>query len=92
MSDSLDQFHMRRSNLALVLGELIADPRTRAQLATDIDMTRGAVGSLVNDLIARRLVRTASDRPQPPQRLLLYRRVCASAIHPRCYRRPAKPA
>ncbi|WP_338418527.1 ROK family transcriptional regulator [Microcella alkaliphila] len=48
---------MRQSNLALVLSEVIRGPRSRAQLADDIGMTKGAVGSLVNELIARGLVR-----------------------------------
>ncbi|WP_417374486.1 ROK family protein [Glutamicibacter protophormiae] len=56
MPDSIDQIDMRHSNLALVLAEIIRDPRTRAQLAVDIDMTKGAVGSLVKELIDRGLV------------------------------------
>ena len=53
---SIDQVNMRRSNLAFVLKELIREPRSRAQLALDIGMTKGAVGSLVGDLISRGLV------------------------------------
>lgn len=57
LSESIDQLNMRRSNLSLVLAELIREPRTRAQLAVDIQMTKGAVGSLVNELVSRGLVR-----------------------------------
>ncbi|MBN9188017.1 ROK family transcriptional regulator [uncultured Microbacterium sp.] len=60
MSESIDQLDMRQANLALVLGEIIREPRTRAQLATDIAMTRGAVSSLVGELISRGLVRLES--------------------------------
>lgn len=57
MSESIDQLDMRHANLALVLSELIREPRTRAQLATDIGMTKGAVGNLVGELLERGLVR-----------------------------------
>ena len=60
MMESIDQLNMRRSNLALILGELIREPRTRAQLASDIEMTKGAVGSLVNELMDRGLVRLSA--------------------------------
>ncbi|GAA1957911.1 ROK family protein [Microbacterium deminutum] len=60
MSESIDQLNMRRSNLALILAELIREPRTRAQLASDIEMTKGAVGSLVNELMDRGLVQLSA--------------------------------
>lgn len=56
-SSALDQLNMRRSNLSLVLRELRHQPRTRAQLAADIYMTKAAVGSLVQELADRGLVR-----------------------------------
>ncbi|WP_417563897.1 ROK family protein [Microbacterium sp.] len=60
MSESIDQIDMRQSNLALVLSEIIRIPRSRAQLSSDIDMTKGAVGNLVNELIDRGLVALAT--------------------------------
>lgn len=63
MSDraaAMDQLNMRRSNLSLVLRELRKQPRSRAQLALDINMTKGAVSSLVAELEDRLLLRISS--------------------------------
>jgi predicted NBD/HSP70 family sugar kinase len=56
----MDQLNMRRSNLSLVLRELRKQPRSRAQLALDINMTKGAVSSLVAELEDRLLLRISS--------------------------------
>lgn len=64
MSDgaaAMDQLNMRRSNLSLVLRELRRQPRSRAQLALDIDMTKGAVSSLVAELEDRLLLRISTE-------------------------------
>jgi predicted NBD/HSP70 family sugar kinase len=58
---AMDQLNMRRSNLSLVLRELRRQPRSRAQLALDIDMTKGAVSSLVAELEERLLLRISSE-------------------------------
>jgi predicted NBD/HSP70 family sugar kinase len=58
---AMDQLNMRRSNLSLVLRELRRQPRSRAQLALDIDMTKGAVSSLVAELEDRLLLRISSE-------------------------------
>lgn len=64
MSDrpaAMDQINMRRSNLSLVLRELRRQPRSRAQLALDIDMTKSTVSSLVAELEDRLLLRISSE-------------------------------
>jgi predicted NBD/HSP70 family sugar kinase len=58
---AMDQLNMRRSNLSLVLRELRRQPRSRAQLALDIDMTKGAISSLVSELEDRLLLRISSE-------------------------------
>jgi hypothetical protein len=65
---AMDQLNMRQSNLSLVFRELRRQPRSRAQLAIDIDMTKGAVSSLVAELEDRLLLRISSEgtpRTQP---------------------------
>jgi predicted NBD/HSP70 family sugar kinase len=57
---AMDQLIMRRSNLSLVLRELRKQPRSRAQLALDINMTKGAVSSLVAELEDRLLLHISS--------------------------------
>jgi predicted NBD/HSP70 family sugar kinase len=57
----MDQLNMRRSNLSLVLRELRKQPRSRAQLALDINMTKGAVSSLVAELEDRLLLRISTE-------------------------------
>jgi predicted NBD/HSP70 family sugar kinase len=52
----VSQQSMRRSNLALVLGEVASGPRSRAEVATATGLTRAAVSSLVEELIAGGLV------------------------------------
>ncbi|MEV6207598.1 ROK family transcriptional regulator [Kitasatospora sp. NPDC051914] len=47
---------MRRANLALVLGEFAAGPRSRAEVAAATGLTRAAVSSLVDELAAAGLV------------------------------------
>lgn len=47
---------MRRANLALVLGEFAAGPRSRAEVAATTGLTRAAVSSLVDELTAAGLV------------------------------------
>ena len=64
MSDraaAMDQLNMRRSNLSLVLRELRRQPRSRAQLALDINMTKGAVSSLVAELEDRHLLHISDE-------------------------------
>jgi predicted NBD/HSP70 family sugar kinase len=64
MSDraaAMDQLNMRRSNLSLVLRELRRQPRSRAQLALDISMTKGAVSNLVAELEDRQLLRISDE-------------------------------
>ncbi len=64
MSDraaAMDQLNMRQSNLSLVFRELRRQPRSRAQLAIDIDMTKGAVSSLVAELEDRLLLRISTE-------------------------------
>jgi predicted NBD/HSP70 family sugar kinase len=58
---AMDQLNMRRSNLSLVLRELRRQPRSRAQLALDINMTKGAVSSLVAELEDRLLLRISDE-------------------------------
>jgi predicted NBD/HSP70 family sugar kinase len=58
---AMDQLNMRRSNLSLVLRELRKQPRSRAQLALDINMTKGAVSSLVAELEDRLLLRISDE-------------------------------
>lgn len=56
---SADQLTLRRTNLSLVLRKLRDHgPRSRATLATELGLTRGAVSTLVADLAERGLVRT----------------------------------
>ncbi|WP_329492244.1 ROK family protein [Kitasatospora sp. NBC_01246] len=47
---------MRRANLALVLGVIARAPRSRAEVAAESGLTRAAVSSLAEELIAARLV------------------------------------
>ncbi|MFB7612958.1 ROK family protein [Kitasatospora sp. NPDC056181] len=47
---------MRRANLALVLGVIARAPRSRAEVAADTGLTRAAVSSLAEELIAAGLV------------------------------------
>ncbi|MFJ3789115.1 ROK family protein [Kitasatospora sp. NPDC090091] len=47
---------MRRSNLALVLGVIARAPRSRAEVATETGLTRAAVSSLAEELIAAGLL------------------------------------
>jgi len=47
---------MRRANLALVLAEIAAAPRSRAEVAAAVGLTRAAVSSLVEELAAAGLV------------------------------------
>ena len=56
--------NMRHSNLGLIVAEVRRQPRTRAQLASDVDMTKAAVGSLVGEL-ERRGVMHVSDEAVP---------------------------
>jgi predicted NBD/HSP70 family sugar kinase len=58
---AMDQLNMRRSNLSLVLRELRRQPRSRAQLALDINMTKGAVSSLVAELEDRHLLHISDE-------------------------------
>jgi predicted NBD/HSP70 family sugar kinase len=58
---AMDQLNMRRSNLSLVLRELRAKPRSRAQLALDINMTKSTVSSLVAELEDRLLLRISPE-------------------------------
>jgi predicted NBD/HSP70 family sugar kinase len=60
-SAAMDQLNMRRSNLGLVLRELRRQPRTRAQLAVDIEMTKGTISSLVGELEDRLLLRISEE-------------------------------
>lgn len=67
---------MRRSNLALVLGEVVdAEPISRAQVAQRTGLTRGTVSSLVEELLATGLVteltaaRGGTGRPASPLQL-----------------------
>ena len=56
---SADQLTLRRTNLSLVLRKLRDHgPRSRATLAAELGLTRGAVSTLVADLAERGLVRT----------------------------------
>ncbi|GHF44986.1 xylose repressor [Kitasatospora xanthocidica] len=47
---------MRRANLALVLGVIASGPRSRAEVAAETGLTRAAVSSLTEQLIAGGLV------------------------------------
>ncbi|MEV7026528.1 ROK family protein, partial [Kitasatospora sp. NPDC093558] len=47
---------MRRANLALVLGVIARAPRSRAEVAAETGLTRAAVSSLAEELIAGGLV------------------------------------
>ncbi|MCG6498671.1 ROK family transcriptional regulator [Kitasatospora sp. A2-31] len=47
---------MRRSNLALVLGVIARAPRSRAEVAAETGLTRAAVSSLAEELIAAGLL------------------------------------
>ncbi|MFJ9947994.1 ROK family protein [Kitasatospora sp. NPDC091207] len=47
---------MRRANLALVLGVIASAPRSRAEVAAESGLTRAAVSSLAEELIAAELV------------------------------------
>ncbi|MFB6888866.1 ROK family protein [Kitasatospora sp. NPDC056327] len=47
---------MRRANLALVLGVIARTPRSRAEVAAETGLTRAAVSSLAEELIAAGLV------------------------------------
>ncbi|MFD0273259.1 ROK family protein [Kitasatospora sp. NPDC127111] len=47
---------MRRANLALVLGVIARAPRSRAEVAADTGLTRAAVSSLAEELIAAGLL------------------------------------
>ncbi|MFF7993064.1 ROK family protein [Kitasatospora xanthocidica] len=47
---------MRRANLALVLGMIASGPRSRAEVAAETGLTRAAVSSLAEQLIAGGLV------------------------------------
>ncbi|MEU9043437.1 MULTISPECIES: ROK family transcriptional regulator [unclassified Kitasatospora] len=47
---------MRRANLALVLGVIASGPRSRAEVAAETGLTRAAVSSLAEQLIAGGLV------------------------------------
>ncbi|MEV7777307.1 ROK family transcriptional regulator [Kitasatospora sp. NPDC088351] len=47
---------MRRANLALVLGAIARSPRSRAEAAAETGLTRAAVSSLAEELIAAGLV------------------------------------
>jgi len=47
---------MRWANLALVLGEIAAGPRSRAEVAAATGLTRAAVSSLVEELLAAGLL------------------------------------
>jgi predicted NBD/HSP70 family sugar kinase len=58
---AMGQLSIRRSNLSLVLRELRRQPRSRAQLALDINMTKGAVSNLVAELEERRLLRISQE-------------------------------
>ncbi|GAA4864273.1 ROK family transcriptional regulator [Kitasatospora terrestris] len=55
---------MRRANLALVLGEIAAGPKSRAEVAARTGLTRAAVSSLVDELAAGGLV--AESGPAVP--------------------------
>jgi predicted NBD/HSP70 family sugar kinase len=59
-ADATDQLSVRRTNLGVVL-RLLRDrgPRSRATLAAETGLTRGAVSSLVAELVERGLVRSA---------------------------------
>ncbi|MGW3039234.1 ROK family protein [Kitasatospora sp. NPDC001159] len=47
---------MRRANLALVLGAIAREPRSRAEVAAETGLTRAAVSSLAEQLISAGLV------------------------------------
>jgi predicted NBD/HSP70 family sugar kinase len=53
-----DHGDVRRANLALVLRELRAGPRTRTRLAADTTLTKATVSSLVTELAGRGLARS----------------------------------
>ncbi|WP_031076835.1 ROK family transcriptional regulator [Streptomyces sp. NRRL WC-3742] len=55
---------MRRANLALVLGVIARAPRSRAEVATGTGLTRAAVSSLAEQLIAAGLV--VEEGPSAP--------------------------
>ncbi|MFF2354971.1 ROK family protein [Kitasatospora sp. NPDC058115] len=55
---------MRRSNLALVLRVITRTPRSRAEVAAETGLTRAAVSSLAEELIAAGLV--AEEGPAAP--------------------------
>ncbi len=58
LSHRVDHLDLRRSNLGLVLRQLRDHgPRSRAALATDVEMTRSTVSTLVAELADRGLVR-----------------------------------
>ncbi|MEU8513581.1 ROK family transcriptional regulator [Kitasatospora sp. NPDC048722] len=55
-SGPASQQGMRRANLALVLGVIARAPRSRAEVAAETGLTRAAVSSLAEELIAGGLV------------------------------------
>ncbi|WP_327680610.1 ROK family transcriptional regulator [Kitasatospora sp. NBC_00458] len=63
-SGPASQQGMRRANLALVLGVIARAPRSRAEVAADTGLTRAAVSSLAEELIAAGLV--AEEGPAAP--------------------------
>ncbi|MFD5085976.1 ROK family protein, partial [Kitasatospora sp. NPDC058406] len=63
-SGPASQQGMRRANLALVLGVIARAPRSRAEVAADTGLTRAAVSSLAEELIAAGLV--VEEGPSAP--------------------------
>lgn len=56
LAGPVSQQGMRRANLALVLGRIAREPRSRAEVAADTGLTRAAVSSLAEELLAAGLV------------------------------------
>lgn len=61
-----DQTTVRRANLSVVLRHVASAGRcSRAQVAAETGLTRGTVSSLVNELIALRLLRETGEAASP---------------------------